>query len=224
MKLPVSAHLPPALQVDCELRPESHTKRFRGLPLMFGVVVFLALCALYLLVRGADKPAVRPYAVSAEPVPRHEGADMQGMVELFAARLRQEPDNGPGWKMLAKSYASLGRFADSAAAYAKAAALLPADAGLLADHADVLAMAQSGSFHGEPARLIRQALELDGQHPKALTLAGTEAYRRGDFGSAHRYWSKALQVVPADTDLALTVRGALAELRARTSGREPATG
>lgn len=224
MKLPVSGDQPPTAPVDYEIRPQPARNRAPGLPAIIGVAAFLALCALYLLVRGADKPAVRPYAVSAEPAQRHEGADMQAMVELFAARLQQEPGNGPGWRMLAKSYASLGRFADSAAAYGKAAALLPADAGLLADYADVLAMAQFGSFHGEPARLIRQSLEVDAQHPKALTLAGTEAYRRSAFGEAQRYWSKVLQVVPADSGLAATVRGALAELEARRAGRQPAAG
>jgi cytochrome c-type biogenesis protein CcmH len=219
MKFPVSADLPPTTPVDCEIRSEAATHQSLGLPAIVGVAVFLALCALYLLVRGADKPAARPYAVSAEPAQRHEGADMQAMVELFAARLKQEPGNGPGWKMLAKSYAAMGRFADSAAAYGKAAALLPPDAGLLADYADVSAMAQSGGFQGEPARLIRQALELDGRHPKALTLAGTEAYRRGDFGSAHRYWDKAMQVLPADSELAATVRGAIAELETGRAGR-----
>jgi hypothetical protein len=45
---------------------------------------------------------------------------------------------------------------------------LPANATLLADLADVSAMAQGKRLAGEPARLIQQALDADPRHVKAL--------------------------------------------------------
>jgi cytochrome c-type biogenesis protein CcmH len=220
MKLAVPSVVTPRPPVDYEVRPLAAGTDSRRLAMLAGLVAFVTMSSLYLALRDTEKPLVPSAAPHAAPVPAHEQApEVAAMVDRLAARMRQEPDNGPGWRMLAKSYAALGRFADSAAAYGKAASLLPPDAGLLADYADVSAMARSGSFQGEPARLIRQALELDGRHPKALTLAGTEAYRRGDFASAHRYWDKAMQVLPAESELAATVRGAIAELEARRAGR-----
>jgi cytochrome c-type biogenesis protein CcmH len=159
--------------------------------MLVGLVALVTLSSLYLALRGSGKPLEEPTLHHAAQVSANAQApEVAAMVDRLAARMRQEPGNGSGWRMLAKSYAALGRFADSAAAYGQAAALLPPDAGLLADYADVSAMAQSGDFQGEPARLVRQALDLDGRHPKALTLAGTEAYRRGDFASARQYWTK----------------------------------
>ena len=38
------------------------------------------------------------------------------MVEQLAARLENEPNNAEGWVILARSYYTLGRFPDAAAA------------------------------------------------------------------------------------------------------------
>ena len=83
------------------------------------------------------------------------------MVERLAARLRENPDDVEGWKLLGRSYSALGRFRSRPTAYAKAAAREPRDAQLLADFADVLAMAQGQRLEGEPEKLIARALEID---------------------------------------------------------------
>lgn len=206
----------PTTPVDYEIRPLPVASDSRRLMTLAGVAACVTLCSLYLAVRGTEKPVVQAAVSHAAPASANAQApDVQAMVERLAARLQQEPNNGPGWQMLAKSYAALGRFGDAAAAYGKAMALLPADAGLLADYADVLAMTQSGSFGGEPVRLVHKALAIDSRHPKALALAGTEAYRRGDFDNALRYWNKALETVPADFELAVSVRSGIVEAEKR---------
>ncbi len=202
--------------VDYEVRPLPAATDSRRLMALVGLVAFVTLSSLYLAVRGTEKPIAQAVESHAAPTPANAQApDVQAMVDRLAARLQTEPDNGPGWQMLAKSYAALRRFGDAAGAYAKAMALLPADAGLLADYADVLAMTQSGSFGGEPVRLVHKALAIDPAHPKALALAGTEAYRRGDFGNALRHWNKALETVPADSDLGASIRSGIAEAEKR---------
>ncbi len=214
---PASAnHVLLTTPVDYEVRPLPAATDSRRLMTLVGLAACVTLGSLYLAVRGTEKPAVQAVASHAAPASANAQApDVQAMVERLAARLQKGPDNGPGWQMLAKSYAALGRFGDAAAAYEKAMVLLPADAGLLADYADVLAMTQSGSFGGEPVRLVQKALAIDPKHPKALALAGTEAYRRGDFGNALRYWNKALEAVPADSDMAASVRSGIAEAEQR---------
>jgi cytochrome c-type biogenesis protein CcmH len=212
--------------VDYEIRPLPVANDSRRLMVLVGLAAFVTMSSIYLAVRSSDKPTVPTLAPHAAAMPANGKApDVQAMVDRLAARLEKEPENGPGWQMLAKSYAALGRFADAAAAYRRAAALLPTDANLLADYADVLAMANAGNFLGEPARLIRNALEIDPRHPKALALAGTEALRRNAIDEALRYWTQALEAVPADSELAISVRNGIAEAekrRARTvvSGRQ----
>lgn len=205
--------------VDCEVRPLPAATDSRRLMALVGLVACVTLSSLYLAVRSTGKPVSQPIAAHAASMTSNvQAPDVQAMVEGLAARLQREPENGPGWQMLAKSYAALGRFADAAGAYGKAVALLPADASLLADYADVLAMTQSGNFLGEPEKLIRRALEIDPRHPKALALAGTDAFKRNDFKEALRYWNKALESVPADSELAISVRSGIATAEKRRAG------
>ena len=55
------------------------------------------------------------------------------MVEKLAERLKQQPDDGDGWFMLARSYAAIGKHPEAVDAFTQAARLLPEDASLLND-------------------------------------------------------------------------------------------
>jgi cytochrome c-type biogenesis protein CcmH len=138
---------------------------------------------------------------------------IEDMVGRLAARLRENPEDADGWKMLGRSYAVLGRFPEAVDAYSKAAARAPRDAQLLADFADALAMARGQSLQGEPEQLIRRALEIDPQNLKALALAGTVAFDRKDFTAAADTWQRMLPLVPPDSEDARSVRGNVEEAR-----------
>jgi cytochrome c-type biogenesis protein CcmH len=123
--------------------------------------------------------------------------------------------------MLARSYTALGRYADANTAYARAVALRPDDAQLLADHADTAAMLQGKRLAGAPAALIQRALQVDPDNLKALALAGTEAYERGDFAKAADYWQRLRKLVPAGSELESSVDANVQEARALAAGRNP---
>ena len=181
----------------------------RGAAIAVGLAVPLCAAALYLLVGSPDAvvPREGPGAMSEVQV--------EAMVERLAAKMRENPDDVDGWKMLGRSYAVLGRFADAVDAYAKAAQRAPRDAQLLADFADALAMVHGQSLQGEPEKLVMRALEIDPQNLKALALAGTAAFHRNDFKVAAEYWERMLPLVPADSEDARTVRENVAEARSR---------
>ena len=61
---------------------------------------------------------------------------------------------------------------------------LPNDSRLLADYADVAAMAQGRRLQGKPEALIARALAADPRNVKALSLAGTAAFEKGDYAGA----------------------------------------
>jgi cytochrome c-type biogenesis protein CcmH/NrfG len=58
-------------------------------------------------------------------------------------------------------------------------------------------------------------LEIDPRHPKALALAGTEAFRRSAIDDALATRNKALESVLADSDLAISIRSGIAEAEKR---------
>ena len=130
---------------------------------------------------------------------------INAMVAGLAKKLEAKPDDGEGWAMLGRSYATMRRYGDSSAAYARAAALLPNNAQLLADYADVLAMNNGRNMLGEPEKIIQQALQADPNNIKALALAGTVAFQRKDYRNAIELWQKLLNLVPADSPIAHSI-------------------
>jgi cytochrome c-type biogenesis protein CcmH len=190
--------------------------RARTSAVWLGLGVPILALALYLRVGSPD-------AVLAPDLAAIEGgtvtqAQIEAMVEQLARRLAQPPageqPDPQAWEMLARSYASLQRFADADRAYARAIELAPKNAQLLADRADVLAMLQGQRADGEPTRLIEQALAIDPNNLKALALAGTAALERKDAAAAVRYWSRARELAPPGSDFAAGLDRSLEVARA----------
>lgn len=148
----------------------------------------------------------------ARPAHPLTDAEVADMVERLAQRLEAKPDDAEGWQMLARSNAVLGRHADAVAAFAQASRLQPANADLLADYADALAMSNGRQLAGEPMALIRRALGIEPAHPKALALAGTAAFDRKDYREAASDWERAVNAAP-DAPLAQQLREGIVEAR-----------
>lgn len=179
-----------------------------------GAAVPVLALAVYLAVGS-------PSAIDRPPEPQVQqhasAAQVAAMVERLAARMRENPDDVDGWRLLGRSYSVMGRFNEAADAYAKAAARAPRDAGLLADFADVLAMARGRSLQGEPEQLALRALEIEPANLKALALAGTAAFERKDYAGAAAYWERMLPHVAPDSDDARAIQRNVAEARSLTS-------
>lgn len=133
-------------------------------------------------------------------------------------KVKQSPADSAAWAMLAHSQAMLGDFDAARKSYAALAKLLPNDAQVWADYADAAAVAQGRKLAGEPAQLIAKALALDPNHPKALMLAGREAFERKKYGEAIGHWTRALGAVN-DPALKQELEANIAEARA-FDGRE----
>ncbi|HEY7237749.1 MAG TPA: c-type cytochrome biogenesis protein CcmI [Burkholderiales bacterium] len=166
----------------------------------------LAAVALYVLVGS-------PGAIDREAELHASRAQVQAMVERLAARLRENPDDVNGWKLLGRSYGVMGRYAEAADAYAKAAVRAPRDAQLLADLADVLAMARGQTLQGEPEQLVLRALEIEPGNLKALALAGSAAFERKDYPAAAKHWERMLAYVEPNSEDARAIQQNVAEAR-----------
>ena len=149
------------------------------------------------------------------------------MVAGLAQRLQAQPDNLPGWVMLARSYETLERYADAAQAYQGALQTAQAQgleateqARLWADLADAQASAQQGRLDGAAGAAITQALRLDAQQPKALALAGAAALQAGNPRAARDHWQALLALLEPGSDVALQVQDDLVKLELLL--REPA--
>ena len=166
----------------------------RRVALAVGIAVPVLALAVYY--STGTPSALSPRSHEVEPT----AEQINGMVARLAAKLRENPDDIDGWKLLGRSYMVMGRFPEAVAAYAKAAEKAPRDAQLLADFADALAMTRDQKLAGEPEQLVLRALEVDPTNLKALALAGTAAYERQDYAKAAQLWSRMLPLVPADSE------------------------
>lgn len=156
---------------------------------------------------GEEAPAGQPGAPTQE--------EIEGRVARLAERLRENPDDAQGWAMLARSYQNFKRYKEASEAYARAAELTGDDAGLWADYAETLALANDSNLQGRPAELIDRALELDPEHEKALWLAGNAAFQAGDFRRAVSHWERLLRLLPEGSEAAQSVSASIEDARAR---------
>jgi cytochrome c-type biogenesis protein CcmH len=193
------------------------------LAIALGIAFPVAIGALYWNL-GAPESVVPGKKMAAGKDGQHALSPEQitAMVERLSLRLQENPNDGGGWLMLARSYAVLGRYPESAAAFGRALSLLPPDAQNYADFADIIAMSQGKRLAGDPEKLVQRALEIDPRNVKALALSGTIAFDRQDYGQAIREWQKVLALVPDDSPAAAGIQGSIrdAENRMAISGKQ----
>jgi len=161
-------------------------------------------------------------AAAAQPGASGPSAAQQieAMVSKLAERLKTRPDDVQGWTMLARSYTVLGRFDEAIPAYARAAELDPNNASLLADYADAVAAPQQTANNPTSMALIERALKADPKHFKALALAGSAAFDRGDYAVAIAQWQKIAVQLPPDSELAPRVQAMIGDARGKLAGNE----
>ncbi len=187
---------------------------FAGLVAVAGYLLFGTPKALNPAVAPAPAAAAASGMAGGHPV---DSAQIEGMIDKLAARLKDRPQDVDGWAMLGRSYAVLGRHAQAVPAFEKAVALRPDDAVLLADYADALRAANGRSMEGAPGELIARALKIDPNNLKALSLAGTAAFDRKDYSAALLHWDKLVRLAP-DSPFAQQIRAGIDEARKQTGG------
>jgi len=149
------------------------------------------------------------------------GGDLTVMVKRLADKMAKNPEDGEGWLLLARTYSEINQPKDAAAAYAKAAALLPPDATLLADWANVYVVANGGKWDSKARKIVQRALAADGKHVKTLSLAGTEAFDRADYKTAIDYWKRMQAASEAGSMDAKLAEANIQEAEALRSGKKP---
>jgi len=189
----------PAVEVESATRGGRHTA------LVVGIAIPVLAVAVYFV-------AGTPRALAPQE-PEVTAQQIDAMVARLAAKLRENPDDADGWKLLGRSYMVLGKFPEAVAAYAKAAEKSPRDAQLLADFADALAMTRGEKLAGEPEQLVLRALQIEPNNLKALALAGTASYERQDYAKAAEFWGRMLPLVPADSEDARMISGNVEEAK-----------
>ena len=209
-----------AAKLDLELRladdalaeqvPPASARPGRGLALALAICVPLLAFGIYFLIGN-------PWAIeeAQETAGGQHDGDPAATLDKLHAKAAANPNDGRAWLLLAKSYAALERWPEADQAYEKAARLLPNDAAVLAGYAESQSVLKHRELQGRPMELVRQALELNPSEPKALELAGVNAFQQQDFAQAAYYWKQLLKQLPPDSPIALDIALAMKDAKGR---------
>jgi cytochrome c-type biogenesis protein CcmH len=172
----------------------------------FGIPV--AAVAMYLLVGTSAAISGANSSIASPSPPDAAQKTQQGIeanVAALAKRLEQNPGDADGWTTLGRSYISLEKYREASDAYAKASALKTQDADVLVEYAFALAMANGRQLQGQPTELVRKALQIAPENPRALELAGSAEFEAKNYKQAIAHWQKLLAKSSGNAELTQTI-------------------
>jgi cytochrome c-type biogenesis protein CcmH len=158
-------------------------------------------------------------------------ADADGVIHSEEALQRLEKKvkrlakNPSDWWMLARTYTEQKRFPEAVIAYERLVVLVPNEAQLWANYADVYAMAHGQTLQSEEvAKLLNKALELNANNTTALALSGSAAMERSDYATAITRWQTLIDQLEPDSPDIQVYRGGIKQasvlLAAQPGGKE----
>jgi len=205
----------PATPADAAI---AATRPSRALGMALALVVVGVALGGYAWVGSPRLLPVTPAAYGGDsPTPESTAAG-----EAIAASLRERAEKNPqdalAWYQWARAELGVGHMPQAVQGYRRALALRPNDPDLLADAADVFAVAAGGRLDGEPMQLVDRALAADPNHVKALALQGSWLVTRRDFAGAIAAWKKAMKAAPPGDPIGAYIGHQIEALRAMAAG------
>ncbi|HUO92624.1 MAG TPA: c-type cytochrome biogenesis protein CcmI [Rhizomicrobium sp.] len=172
-------------------------------------VVALAATGLYALIGRPDVPSSSAATAAASQdanVAGHPIADVAAMIGQLETKLRANPNDPEGWRMLGWSYSATGRPADAAQAYARAAALDPKNGDYPSAEGDALVNAAQGQVTPDALAAFQAALKIDSNDPRARYYMGLYEDQQGQHDKAVADWIALIKSAPPGAPWAQQVR------------------
>jgi cytochrome c-type biogenesis protein CcmH len=187
-----------------------------------GLAAMLPLLALGLYLHyGSPQLPDQPLVARLED-PSHS-QDLQVLVAKVEARLREHPEEGEGWEVIAPVYMSWQRYAAAAEAFRQTIRLLGESPKRLAGYGQALVLANDGVVTEDAHKALERALVLDPKliEPRILLTIAKEQDHQ--FAAAAEGWRGMLANAPQDAPWRKLVEERLAQDEAQLGG-SPAPG
>jgi cytochrome c-type biogenesis protein CcmH len=164
-----------------------------------------------------SQPTREQQQAMAAMTPDQRQQAIRGMVEGLAARLKDNPQDRGGWLRLANAWKVLGETANAIDAYAKADALAPVDARLLADWAEahVRGLAPGQPPSREAIAVLERLEKAEPRNGLALFYLGAAAFAAGDKPAAAQRWKTLLALLPPDAPIRAMLEQRIKETEAK---------
>ncbi len=202
---------------------ERHGPRW-GLPriaLIAAAIVALIAVGISVWRQRAPDPAT-----TADGAPPVQQADVGTMISQLEAKMKANPQDAAGWRMLGWSYYRTERFADAANAYRRAVAIEPKNAEGWSALGEAISLGGKGDVPAEAEAAFRRALSIDPADPRARYFLAVKKDLAGDHKGAINDWIALLKDTPAGAPWEQNVRETITQVAAKhdidVAGRLPA--
>jgi cytochrome c-type biogenesis protein CcmH len=184
----------------------AHDARIRTVGLGLAMTLPLAAMVLYLLV---GSPGVPDYPFSARTATTTDSAGLPQLIARVEARLRERPEDGEGWDVIAPVYLKQARYAEALDAFTRAISLLGESPRRLAGLAEA-SMRRHDGIVTETARVSYEKLaKLEPSRPEPRFWLAVAQEQDGRLAEAIAAYELLLRDAPADASW----RAAVAERR-----------
>jgi len=192
---------------DTEDGDKPHSARLgRALPIVAAVLVPLIGLGLYMHWGASDELQLA-----------REFGEQPRSIEEMTARLEKavqaQPDSSEAWYFLARTYMSLERPADAAAAYARLIELVGREPELLGQWAQALYFAGDRQWSEELQKLTDEALRGNPHELTSLGLLGIAAYEEGRYQDAIDFWERLVATLPVEDPSREPIQGGIERAR-----------
>lgn len=225
-RIEISRRLLAAADADPQESSISPLRQNRAIGLGIAAALPLFVLGLYLTM-GSPGLSGQPYAERlAQPLAQ---LPVEGLVARLEQRLKEEPDDAQGWRLIAPVYLQLGRYGDAITAFGTIMQLEGRDADALAGIGEALTLSENGLVP-EPARqAFEAALRENPTHPRARYYRALSIAQTDDLSDALEEWQALLADAPEGAPWAAAVEAQirtaeqiLAEREARLSAESEA--
>jgi cytochrome c-type biogenesis protein CcmH len=191
------------------------------LAVALAVLLPLAALSLYLIYGSPRLPDQPLIARLQDPA---SNKNLEVLVARVEARLREHPEEGEGWEVIAPVYMGWRRYADAAEAYRQSIRLLGESPKRLASYGQALVLANNGVVTEDARKALERALVLDPKliEPRLVLIIAKE--QDGQLAAAIEDWRAMLASAPADAPWRKLAEQRLAEDEAKLAGKRVPAG
>lgn len=184
---------------------------FGGQKLLIGAGVLVAAAIAVFALRPApsdttSSPVTAPAGGMAGAVGDDKVGDVDTMIQQLADRLKTNPKDGEGFRMLGWSYVMTGHPDKAIDPYKRALALLPGSANVHEGYGEALVGLSGGSVTDEAKTEFDKALSIDPKEPRARYFAALWQAQHGQEREALDKWIALANSGPADASWQTDVR------------------
>ncbi len=150
-----------------------------------------------------------------DPATGQTKLDVGTAIAELEAKLKKNPKDAEGWRMLGWAFFQTERFAEAASAYGRATQLAPTKGEYWSSLGEALVLAGKGDVPADAKAAFTKAVALDNKDPRARYFLGVSKDLAGDHKGAVDDWFALLADTPSGAPWEADVRKLISDVGAR---------